>query len=300
MKIHLQKLNSNPPISPKSPHPPFIKGEKGGLEKGDVRGILRRVSLIKSGPAAAICAINRTATILILLFTISFFTSSVEAKFLFFGRKKTEAEIKQEEVRKNLKNKIFGKKLNAISEVGKCKDKKAVSALIYIIKNDKSVACRQDACEALGRIGDSGAVPALISVLTSKEAPQVKIGASLALEEIGSQEARDGLRYALKEEEHKGVKMMIMKSLSVLKDTESINIIRRLAKDKDKDIRSTAVYSLGKLGDKETVLEAMNDEDEKVRERAVDALGRMGEKEELKKIRDRKLKKRAEMFLKRK
>ncbi len=52
MKIHWQKICSNLPISPKSPHPPFIKGEKGGL-----RGIFCAATFL-----LFLCLINQTAT----------------------------------------------------------------------------------------------------------------------------------------------------------------------------------------------------------------------------------------------
>jgi len=227
-------------------------------------------------------------------------TPQLSARFLWFGEKKTEAEIKRQHLRGDLQSKDPVKKLKAISEAGKSKDKKMVADLTKIIKNDKSIPARQEACESLGKIGDNFAVSSLVSALNSDETISVKIEAASALYEIKSDEAEGALKDALKKEKNKGVKLSLMKFLAAYKDKDTIGIFRKLSKDKDEDIRASAIYILGEFGERDIVLKALKDRDEKVKEKAVDALGRMGETGELEKIKDKNLKKRAEIFLKRK
>jgi len=45
-------------------------------------------------------------------------TTFLHARFLFFGKKRTETEIRQEKIRKNLKSEDLGKKRNTIKEAG--------------------------------------------------------------------------------------------------------------------------------------------------------------------------------------
>ena len=69
-------------------------------------------------------------------------------------------------------------------------------------------------------------------------------------------------------------------ALGKLKDTQAVEPLSEvLLRDGDADVRASAAWALGEIGDAsavETLIKALNDEDSGVREKAVAALGKMG------------------------
>lgn len=184
-------------------------------------------------------------------------------------------EIRQKKARKNLADKDFGKKLKAIDEVRESKDKKAVTGLIQILKNDKSPVARQYASDALAEIKDESAIVPILEQYRIESDPAVRIGLVGALRGIGGEEALSALITIYEEDTYTGVKVMVLNSLDVFNSESVINLLMGAARDDDSSIRRSAIRALGDKKDKTVVIEALDDEDENVRREAVDALGKM-------------------------
>ncbi len=279
MKIYLQKLNKDVIAS---------ESRQSRDERGNLMRLLRSFHFL----AMTLC----------VTFYFSFFTSSVEAKFLFFDRKKTEAKIKQEQVRKNLENKELDERLKSISQAGANKDKKAVNGLIKILKNDENPVARQYACESLAKIKDKTVIPQFLGLALEEEDPAVIIGIVDAIRSIGGEEAVSALITIYEEDEYPGVRVMVVNSIGIFKGKNAEEFLKKASYEESSMIRRSAVRALGNRGDKKSVLKALDDMDEGVRIEAVDALGLMGDVEKIKELEnsaEEKIRKKAKSHLKR-
>ncbi len=279
MKIYLKKLNKDVTAS---------ESRQTRDERGNLMRLLRSFHFL----AMTLC----------VTFYFSFFSSFVEAKFLFFGRQKSEIKIEQEQVRGNLGDKELDERLKSISQAGANKDKKAVNGLIKILKKDENPVARQYACESLAKIKDKTVIPQLLGLALEEEDSAVKIGIIDAIRNIGGEEAASALITIYEEDAYPGVKVMAINALGIFKGNNINNLLRKALNEKNSIIRRSAVRALGNRGDKKSVLKALDDMDEGVRIEAVDALGLMGDVEKIKELEnsaEEKIRKKAKSYLKR-
>ena len=206
-------------------------------------------------------------TIYFLLFTFHFslLTSQVEARFLFFGRK-TDDEIRQEKVERDLKSEDKYIRRAAVRKLGRIKNERAKKKLRKALK-DKDDNVRAFAAFSLGRIKDKSSVGALIEALND-ERLVVKIEAIRALGEIGEPEAIPTL-LPLIENVNPRLRCEVASSLGKLGNKEGLNAVLKEIEDKNSPVRVKAILALRDIGEaSERILDTLRDlkydEDERV------------------------------------
>jgi len=135
--------------------------------------------------------------------------------------------------------KISGYKDTSSRETSQKRKKDDVERLIESLEDEDSTV-REKAAKALGKRKDKRAVKPLIRAMYDKRNNPLK---------------NEVCEYAIQ-------------SLAMIKDKEAADILIHDLKNKDKEIRNQAGYTLGRLGDEralEPLIQALNDEDKEVR-----------------------------------
>ncbi|MDI6752417.1 MAG: HEAT repeat domain-containing protein [bacterium] len=154
----------------------------------------------------------------------------------------------------------------AIRVLAKMPNKKTVELFIAGLRHTKT-KIRGIAASALGKIGDARAIKPLIRTLQDKDG-MVRICAAYSLGKIDGEDLFDGL---LSEFEKRAwyVKEAGLRAFFRTKEDKVIDYLLELAlQDKEKDVRKTAVFLLGKLGQeriKEALVKMLKDKNKEVR-----------------------------------
>ena len=157
----------------------------------------------------------------------------------------------------------------------------AVEPLIEALKDEDEDA-RSFAADALGEIGDRRAVDALVKILKDGSA-EVRESAACALGKIGDEKALPHLELIWEKEESKEVKVWVAYALfRIAKKEGTFEFLLDVLKDRDREVRWQAVLALGGTGDKRAVEPLMGvlkdiGEDMLVRGSAANALVEIGE-----------------------
>jgi HEAT repeat protein len=144
---------------------------------------------------------------------------------------------------------------------------------------DKNAVVRREAAWALGRLGDQRAVPALMQALKDKDW-KVRKYAAWALGELGDRRAVPALSQALEDILFWPVREAVAMALGKLGDYGFSALLQAL-KYGSPNVRKTAAYALGRLGEPRAVpalMQALKDKDWNGREAAAEALGELGDK----------------------
>ena len=190
---------------------------------------------------------------------------------------------------------------------GNLRDRATVELLISAL-NDKNERVVEYVVWALGKINDEKAVPAVLSLVKKKEADKkIRWQAANALWNMHREEAVNCFKEIIKEKQEGDLFEFVIQCLSTtkdktltkffldvlknknpkvkisginglvnLEDTSSLTSIRNLLKDRDKNVRRTVCFAIGRLGDESDipVLEnlAKRDINKYVRNAASDAI----------------------------
>ncbi len=143
-----------------------------------------------------------------------------------------------------------------ISEIlGELQDKRVISSLIEILKEEKNSYVRETCVESLGKIGKKTTIPFLISLLKDKD-PQVRIEAALALGKMNAIRAVPSLCNNLSAK-NAGVRWAAVRAIGAIKDAKAavIPLISLLDEEKEKEsnIRDWAAWALGEIGDTQAI-----------------------------------------------
>lgn len=141
-----------------------------------------------------------------------------------------------------------------ISEIlGELQDKRVVSSLIEILKEEKNSYVRETCVESLGKIGKKTTIPFLISLLIDKD-PQVRIEAALALGKMNAVRAVPSLCNNLSAK-NAGVRWAAVRAIGAIKDAKAavIPLISLLDEEKESNIRDWAAWALGEIGDTQAI-----------------------------------------------
>jgi len=229
-----------------------------------IKYIIQQIKIFVKQRSGFICPAGAkrlfgVATILFLLFAFhfSFFISSAEARFLFFGKKKAEQEEMVEKKRRKpvnpveqmekLKSKDPNERALAVRALGQVKDKNEIDDTIKALAkalNDKDSNVRAYAVRSLGRMKSGKAIAYIKKALNDKE-KSVRVEAIKALGAIGDIEAKASLKSVLKRDDSY-IKILAASSLAKLGDYGNIGILLNLAQDKNagESLRVKAILAL--------------------------------------------------------
>lgn len=238
--------------------------------------------------------------VLLRMLCISVLLAYVQFMPSAYSQAADRSQIKK--TRKALKSKEFDKKLEAIQRTAEYDDKGSISRIIRILENDDNPIIRQYACETIAKIADSEVVPDLLEIALAEEDPAVKIEIINALRSIGGEEAGDAIIEIYSGSTHSGVKVMAVNSMDNFKGNKVDDFLKDVSREGSKDEKRSAVRGLGRKGDKQAIIDALEDEDEDVRLEAVDTLGFMGDKGRIRDLEssgDEKVRDKARKHLKR-
>jgi HEAT repeat protein len=217
--------------------------------------------------------------IAVLMTVLGFICISAESRFLFFGREKTEHEIKVENKVRQLKDKDPAKRIKAAKELIKLEGKKASPELIKHLKKENNPRARADISEELGYIRDKQAAKDLIELIRAEKNSAVRQTQALALGQTGNPEAVIELkRIFLDENEALGVRLQAGNALSYIQNKESLEVLEDALENDNTDIRLQAVVSLGNMGDfkineRKKLIQGMGkDPDDRVKKYAADII----------------------------
>ncbi|MBA3065411.1 HEAT repeat domain-containing protein [bacterium] len=183
----------------------------------------------------------------------------------------------------------------------------------FILLKSTDSAVRINEAQRLGNERVEEAVPDLIELLNDKSAG-VRINAAVSLSNIGDERAVEPLLKVLKNDKIRGVRVMAAQSLGRFGDKRAASALKKLAEDKDPEMRRMAYGAMGKSeggGEAAQLIEALKDAHWQVRQTAVDSLMELTEMgktdrkaikkaiKEARKDKDIRVKKSAEKALKR-
>jgi HEAT repeat protein len=176
-----------------------------------------------------------------------------------------------------LRNKDHGVQYEAVDALGELRDPAAIPALMGALTGDQYSGIRWKAAEALAKIG-APSVPALIGVLDNPEA-DIRWKAAVTLGEIGDPHAILPLVTMLGDKD-RFVRSRAVYALALFGPL-AVPALSGAFDHGNADVRQSAVTALGKIGDPpaiRTLLLALGDPLEEVRQEAVSALAGQGEK----------------------
>lgn len=149
--------------------------------------------------------------------------------------------------------------------------------LIDMLKSE-DVQERRSTAQTLGTMGYDIATPALCEALNDRDV-KVQMYAAEALGKIGDKKAVDALIAKLPGSELI-VKRFVLGALGKIKDTRALEpLTKALGEEIDGDVRASAAYGLGELGDPaatEALVVALSDDYKWVRYETCGALARVG------------------------
>jgi hypothetical protein len=126
--------------------------------------------------------------------------------------------------------------------------------LIAVLKSDAPRKDKADACRLLARVGTRQAVPALAALLSDEQLAHM---ARYALEPIPDPSVDDALRDALGKVDGR-LRVGIIGSLGVRRDTQAVEPLSELLKNRDREVAQAAARALGSIGN-EAAAEALED-----------------------------------------
>jgi len=215
-------------------------------------------------------------TIYFLLITLSSYhlinPSQAEARFLFFGRKKTAQEIKANKKVKLLNHKNPNERIRAAKDLVKLEGERASSHLIKRIKKEKNPRVRAEISEVLGQTENKNMAQDLIDLIKNETKPAVKQVQVLSLGQSRNPVAVAVLeKIFLDEKEDLGVRLQAGNALSYILNDESLKILEKALDNENPKIRLQAVVALGNMGRfkreyrKKLIEKMLEDSDEKIR-----------------------------------
>jgi HEAT repeat protein len=141
----------------------------------------------------------------------------------------------------------------AAEQFGMLRDIRAVSYLKKLLK-DENPFVRQAAIESLGLLRTRDVVDEIVNVLETDKEVQVRQSAVIALGYIGDPKVVPVLTKILKSEtEPVAVKYSICNTLSIIASTEAVPTLIELKTTKDRNLRRSVLYALGKIPHPESV-----------------------------------------------
>jgi len=124
-------------------------------------------------------------------------------------------------------------------------DAEKTKKLIEVLKSDADVFSKARACQQAGEFGTSEAVPALAALLGDEK---LAAYARSGLENIPDPSAVAALRAALGTLE--GARLAgVVTSLGVLRDTQAVGALQKLAAEPAKGVAKEALFALGRIAD---------------------------------------------------
>jgi len=139
---------------------------------------------------------------------------------------------------KDLERGIGLVRVNAATELGKLREKRAVPALIGALK-DPNMALRNNAAFALGEIGAREAAPRLIDLLRDPE-ERVRKNAIKALGMICAREAVAPLVQVLDAEISRVIRKSAIRSLGQIGDPKALRAVERFVSHSDPALADAA------------------------------------------------------------
>ncbi len=187
--------------------------------------------------------------------------------------RKSDLDSEIEDLVTDLRSTLITKRLRAVRELGKAKNKAAVEPLSFVL-NDRSRDIRCAAIEALFQIAPKN-LSELVIPMTRDKSADVRLRAARALSCCSDEEAFEALvvlLYDVKDE----VANMAAKSLSK-QPTSRLSSLIKLFADNSWKIRSRAAMAITKMGKQavEALKIAVDDEDSNIRFWAITCLGHL-------------------------
>jgi len=145
-----------------------------------------------------------------------------------------------------------------LSAIGKLGGPRAVEAVMPYV-NDPDRLARQAALVALGQSGDANAVYPLMSALQSETSPIGRRIAQEALATFPGPEALDALLSRYEQADGVIERVSIIETLSLvptsisMADERTRDLLRRVARDEENEVREAGILSLARLGDLQAV-----------------------------------------------
>lgn len=128
-------------------------------------------------------------------------------------------------------------------------DAERTKKLIEVLKSDADVFSKARACQQVGEFGTAEAVPALAALLGDEK---LAAYARSGLENIPDPSAAAALRAALGTLE--GARLAgVVTSLGVLRDTQAVGALQKLAADPAKGVVKEALFALGRIADTSSI-----------------------------------------------
>ncbi|MBA2480840.1 MAG: HEAT repeat domain-containing protein [Planctomycetes bacterium] len=180
-----------------------------------------------------------------------------------------------EELTAKLRSGVEADRLQAIADLGRLDDPKAIIPLLpFIDAGNHSSGELIAGATALGHLADTSAVPGLRQLLQNHNDPEVRLAALNALDVIKATASRD---YMPKTKDvEPSINGSAMTNLGTLAHAPAADTLARaLARDSRPLVRQMCAIGLGRIGDKSqvTVLQdALSDADPGVRRYAAEAL----------------------------
>jgi HEAT repeat protein len=176
-----------------------------------------------------------------------------------------------------LRNRDHGVQYEAAEALGELRDPAAIPALMGALTGDQYSGIRWKAAEALAKIG-TPSVPSLIGVVDNPDA-DIRWKAAVTLGEIGDPRAIPPL-IAMLSDKDRFVRSRAVYAL-ILIGPPAVGSLSEALNHGNADVRQSAVTALGKIGDLPAIsalVHALGDPSAEVRQEAVSALAGQGKK----------------------
>jgi len=145
---------------------------------------------------------------------------------------------------------VFATTVFGEEKISKNRDEQSISEMIKILKEEKNSALKQYTIEAIGKTKDKSTVPSLLEQALVENDPAVRIEIVSSLRLIGGDEALSALVTIYEKDNHTGVKMMVLNSLDGFSGDKVDELLKKAAKDKNRNIRRSTIRALGNRRDK--------------------------------------------------
>lgn len=142
----------------------------------------------------------------------------------------------------------------AAEQLGMLRDIRAVPYLKKLLK-DENPFVRQAAVDSLGLLRAQDALDDILNIIATDKEVQVRQSAivSLGYIAISDKKVIDSLINVLEKEEPVQLKYAACNTLSILRSTEPIPVLRKLTSSEDVNLQRAAVYALGKISHPDSI-----------------------------------------------
>jgi HEAT repeat protein len=174
------------------------------------------------------------------------------------------------------------KRLRAVKDLGKSRNRLAVPFLAAAIKKDSHVWVRREAVGALAEIRGAGTYEPIVAALRHSDW-EVRLEAVCALGRIGDARAFEPLAATLKDESGL-VRQGVPSALAKIGGQRAVQSLVAAVKDRDEEVRQAALRALANVAAPQAagvLLEALRDASSNVRRTAVRLLGDMPDRSSL-------------------